>query len=93
MTTARNNREKVIAINASIDFRCSYDSLHVYCPFLSSRNSISCLSLMGTSKSIYEKPGTLNYYRFSAEEYALVKEVWSGIEINPQFYGNACLSR
>nr|XP_012220992.1 PREDICTED: uncharacterized protein LOC105671417 [Linepithema humile] len=46
---------------------------------------------MGTKQSIYEKPGTLDYYRFSAEEYALVKKVWSGIEINPQFHGNAWL--
>lgn len=61
--------------------------------FSSSGNSISCLSQMGMSQSIYEKHGTLDYYRFSAEEYALVKKVWSGIEINPQFHGNACLKR
>ncbi|EFN67896.1 hypothetical protein EAG_07959 [Camponotus floridanus] len=46
---------------------------------------------MGTKQSVYEKSGTLDYYKFSAEEYALVKKVWSGIEINPQFHGNACL--
>lgn len=46
---------------------------------------------MGTKQSIYEKPGTLDYYKLSAKEYALVKKVWSGIEVNPQFHGNACL--
>ncbi|XP_029172406.1 uncharacterized protein LOC114941551 [Nylanderia fulva] len=45
---------------------------------------------MGTKQSVYEKPGTLDYYKFNAEEYALVKKVWSGIEINPQFHGSAC---
>lgn len=48
---------------------------------------------MGTKQSIYERPGTLDYYKFSAKEYALIKKVWSGIELNPQYHGNACLRR
>lgn len=48
---------------------------------------------MGKKQSIYEKPGSLEYYKFSTEEYAMVKDVWSGIEVNPQFHGNAYLRR
>ncbi|XP_032669399.1 uncharacterized protein LOC116843244 isoform X2 [Odontomachus brunneus] len=43
---------------------------------------------MGVKHSIYESPGTLNYYKFSVEEYALVKRIWSEIEINPQNHGS-----
>jgi len=48
---------------------------------------------MGTKYSIYEKPGSLNYYKLTQQEYLLIKDIWSDIELNPSFHGAACFGR
>jgi len=48
---------------------------------------------MGKKQSIYEKPGRLDYYKFTPEEYALIKEIWADIEVNPHFHGAAYFGR
>lgn len=62
------------------------------------RSNTTCARLsretkMGGKQSVYERSATLDYVKLTSEQRIMIKNAWSDIENNPQFYGNAFFSR